>query len=618
NNVQRVPRALVLQPVIKVKTKDDDEGPFDFISDFLLRIINPPKKIPSQTQQQKPPMLGPLRVPGINDEVYVKQLHAMEHHNGHVVIQVPNMDSNNVPMSMPLGINGYNYQKSNYPMNSARQVPMQTGGFHPVPSPTSNPSWSPSITSQSHMPAYGNNIHESPNSIKNGYKNYPNYYRNFRNVPVHSNDMQNQMNQQNYYNRYQNQWQPQQYYPQYPSSHQQFYSPYNSHHRPQTDYRPYDYHNSIPGNNVGFTNYGLDSPRSQNYTRHSEIKHQEDTDDTTAIEENEAEKDEEINLVNLRENVQATDQTKYKHNDLPRANPTSAKASTNPSELIEIYRSDRMVPTNPTYRNRFWTRTTSKITAKVSSTTEHFNADQAEESSKKEIKYSSRGIEEIPAPDLKSWNDSVKRENNPDQSSDSRMDDEDGIIMKDGTTLGKGESHEYVDDGNTMQLRLTEEPLKNISSMLTSRNSRNWKPIEMSKRNEDYLVKGNLTIVENATPDVLEKVMSLTDSNSRRHNDGKKPNKIKFPRLKNSKNRRVRIVESVKSSVSMTSSRAFFIAMLVVYKPSEGKKVVIHVPYHVKNVKHTHTIYKMLPQSHLAKKDDSVDDDDEEFDHFKK
>lgn len=47
------------------------------------------------------------------------------------------------------------------------------------------------------------------------------------------------------------------------------------------------------------------------------------------------------------------------------------------------------------------------------------------------------------------------------------------------------------------------------------------------------------------------------------------------------------------------------------------KKVVIHVPYRVKNVKHTHTIYKMLPQSHLAKKDDSVDDG-EEFDHFKK
>ncbi|XP_028046047.1 uncharacterized protein LOC114254293 [Monomorium pharaonis] len=35
-------------------------------------------------------------------------------------------------------------------------------------------------------------------------------------------------------------------------------------------------------------------------------------------------------------------------------------------------------------------------------------------------------------------------------------------------------------------------------------------------------------------------------------------------------------------------------AFIMVHQSIESKKVVIHVPYRVKNVKHTHTIYKII------------------------
>jgi len=45
------------------------------------------------------------------------------------------------------------------------------------------------------------------------------------------------------------------------------------------------------------------------------------------------------------------------------------------------------------------------------------------------------------------------------------------------------------------------------------------------------------------------------------------------------------------------------------------KKVIIHVPYRVKKVKHTHTIYKIIPHHSEAKhredNDDTVYYDDE-------
>lgn len=46
------------------------------------------------------------------------------------------------------------------------------------------------------------------------------------------------------------------------------------------------------------------------------------------------------------------------------------------------------------------------------------------------------------------------------------------------------------------------------------------------------------------------------------------------------------------------------------------KKVVIHVPYRIKKIKHTHTVYKIIPHLEHERADDSVGDN-EEFDHFK-
>lgn len=39
------------------------------------------------------------------------------------------------------------------------------------------------------------------------------------------------------------------------------------------------------------------------------------------------------------------------------------------------------------------------------------------------------------------------------------------------------------------------------------------------------------------------------------------------------------------------------------------KKVIIHVPYRVKNVKHVHTIYKIIPHYREDKKEDLEEDD---------
>lgn len=48
------------------------------------------------------------------------------------------------------------------------------------------------------------------------------------------------------------------------------------------------------------------------------------------------------------------------------------------------------------------------------------------------------------------------------------------------------------------------------------------------------------------------------------------------------------------------------------------KKVVIHVPFKIKNVKHTHTVYKLVPNTHLSKREDLAKNNNEEFDHYKK
>ncbi|XP_025160767.1 uncharacterized protein LOC112589919 [Harpegnathos saltator] len=51
----------------------------------------------------------------------------------------------------------------------------------------------------------------------------------------------------------------------------------------------------------------------------------------------------------------------------------------------------------------------------------------------------------------------------------------------------------------------------------------------------------------------------------------------------------------------------FIIILALMHQSVESKKVVIHVPYRVKNVKHTHTIYKLIPHYHKRKHDDEDD-----------
>ncbi|XP_076225172.1 uncharacterized protein LOC143174707 [Nomia melanderi] len=37
------------------------------------------------------------------------------------------------------------------------------------------------------------------------------------------------------------------------------------------------------------------------------------------------------------------------------------------------------------------------------------------------------------------------------------------------------------------------------------------------------------------------------------------------------------------------------ILLVLLQQPVESKKVIIHVPYRVKKMEHTHTIYKLIP-----------------------
>ncbi|GAB1866327.1 hypothetical protein CAJAP_07406 [Camponotus japonicus] len=59
----------------------------------------------------------------------------------------------------------------------------------------------------------------------------------------------------------------------------------------------------------------------------------------------------------------------------------------------------------------------------------------------------------------------------------------------------------------------------------------------------------------------------------------------------------------------------FLISLALLHQSIESKKVIIHVPYRVKKVKHTHTIYKIIPHHSEAKhredNDDTVYYDDE-------
>ncbi|KYQ55503.1 hypothetical protein ALC60_05565, partial [Trachymyrmex zeteki] len=53
----------------------------------------------------------------------------------------------------------------------------------------------------------------------------------------------------------------------------------------------------------------------------------------------------------------------------------------------------------------------------------------------------------------------------------------------------------------------------------------------------------------------------------------------------------------------------FLTVFVLIHQLIESKKVVIHVPYRVKNVKHTHTIYKIIAHHGKHKSDEEYYDD---------
>ncbi|XP_054012820.1 uncharacterized histidine-rich protein DDB_G0274557 [Hylaeus anthracinus] len=55
---------------------------------------------------------------------------------------------------------------------------------------------------------------------------------------------------------------------------------------------------------------------------------------------------------------------------------------------------------------------------------------------------------------------------------------------------------------------------------------------------------------------------------------------------------------------------ALLVFLLLLHQPVTSSKVIIHVPYRVKNVKHTHIIYKILPQyEHEHEKEEFEEED---------
>ncbi|KAF7417821.1 hypothetical protein HZH68_000474 [Vespula germanica] len=60
-----------------------------------------------------------------------------------------------------------------------------------------------------------------------------------------------------------------------------------------------------------------------------------------------------------------------------------------------------------------------------------------------------------------------------------------------------------------------------------------------------------------------------------------------------------------------------FIFFVLISPSSSSKKVVIHVPYKVKNVKHTHTIYKIIPH-HEEKNEHEQSHEHENYDFFRR
>ncbi|XP_063986111.1 uncharacterized protein LOC135167156 isoform X1 [Diachasmimorpha longicaudata] len=505
--VTRVPRALILQPVSKLH-EDDDDGPLDWLANMFRDMISPRKRPPPY--QQQPPMLGPIRIPGMDDEVYIKQLDSLANSQSRVIVRMMN-SARGQPGQMP-SATYYTYQPV-YPAAPTRQVPLQAPNFMPMVSPTPTTPWPQHQPMRQHYSMnYNKNIHPSYSHPQSNM-----YHNQFRpSVPMHQ-------------------------------------SPYDPPYGPrytQNPYGAYDFDNSIQHNRG--PRFGGDPPRPTNYPLYPPLKdHHHIFNDQVHHHDHEI-RNQSVSSEEVYDDSRETD---VRYPDVDSKETLSESKVTD--KYNEIYRPDRMVPTNPTWRNRFWTRTQRTTTASPAADS---SEDEGKDKATKDIKFSSTEIEEIVAPDLKDWKDrNEKTEKEKERRTDSRMDEGEG---KDGMTLGRGESQEYVGKrfvdvrGADVQ---SERP--RVYEKIQSRKRNSWKPIIPKSTQYPVHSEDNQKLVEVSTTEATrvtiagtsEKNADSTGDQSRR-NEGKKQSKG-YQRKMGKRDRKVRIVESVSSSVSVTSSR---------------------------------------------------------------
>ncbi|XP_044014914.1 probable serine/threonine-protein kinase clkA isoform X2 [Aphidius gifuensis] len=487
--------------VDSTEEEDDDDGsPFDWIANAFHRMIRPSKKVHNNRK-----FLGPIRVPGLNDDVFIKQLQSNA--KSRVVIRVMPQPNMNMPYDQSQYYHNQQFQPQppspsyyyQQPQTSPTRPLQTSGGFMPVSQPTLS-SWTQ--PQQYYQQNYNKNLPNNYNNNNYQYQNYqqPRYqYSNPYNQPYH----------QPYSNSYSNSYSNQQ----------------------QNSYGTW---NNIPNksNKTPSNNYYSGSLRSTNYPSYPPYNDQshENYDNHTIS-------DDEYN------------QLQNDEIELPKVKSTTAKTSS--SEYNEVFRSDRMVPTNPTWKNRFWVNNKSGKST-TTTTTERSHDDDDDDNSNKNNddndsddvqkgkkrslkgrnKFSSTGIQVISAPDLNS-----EKENDPLSDSSSRMDDDDdddndGVIIKNHSRLNRGESLDHTNDNK-----------KNIND-----ENLNWKSSKSSSRINNDNIKLN-----NSTENNVKRIMSLSE-NHWKHYNLKRPFKNSSGN-KNNKNKKIRVVENVVSSVSMTSSK---------------------------------------------------------------
>ncbi|XP_015122097.1 ribonuclease 3-like [Diachasma alloeum] len=503
--VARVPRALILQPVSKLREEEED-GPLDWLANMFRGMISPRKRQPPYHQ---PPMLGPIRIPGMDDEVYIKQLGSLANSQSRVIVRMMTPGRGQPGQMSPATY--YTYQPV-FPAAPTRQIPVQPPGFAPMASPTPTAPWPQPQAMRPHSPtSYNKNMYPS-----HGYPQpnmYPNQFR--PSVPLH----------------------------------QSHYDPPYSPRYTQNPYGTYDFDNSIPhgrGSRFGpdpirTTNYPLYPPLKDHHNFNGQVHHDHEI-------RNQSASSEEVYDDSRESDVRYAD--------------AESKEILNESKVTdkykEIYRPDRMVPTNPTWRNRFWTRTHRTTTA--SPTTEG-SEDEGKNKSTKDGKFSSTEIREIVAPDLKDWKERTEKGEREEEKrrTDSRMDEGEG---KDGVALGKGESREFVEK-RVLSVRMADAASEGprAYAKIQARKRSNWTPIlpkptqlpVYSGGSQGNSAEVSSTEAARETTTRANEEANATRDHSRRH-EGKRHSKV-YQRKIGKRDRRVRIVESVSSSVSVSSSR---------------------------------------------------------------